>query len=89
MNASPAPVVSTSSDDGIFSAVPIYNLPLTVPIPSALSLVSNWEIERVILFLRSLSLFLKLCLKEIQFKAQQKLNDEVCVYCSAATVSFL
>lgn len=36
-NASPAPVVSISSDGGIFSDVPKYNLPHTDPIPSALN----------------------------------------------------
>lgn len=43
INASPAPVVSISSDGGIFSAVPIYNLPHTHPIPSALNFVTDWE----------------------------------------------
>ena len=43
INASPAPVVSISSDGGIFSAVPTYNLPYMDPIPSALNLVTDWE----------------------------------------------
>lgn len=41
MNASPAPVVSISSEGGITSAVPISSLPLTAPIPSAEILKSN------------------------------------------------
>lgn len=40
-NASPAPVVSTSSDGGIFSHVPKYNLPHNDPIPSALNFVTD------------------------------------------------
>jgi len=43
VNASPAPVVSISSDGEIFSAVPKYNLPHTDPIPSALNFVTGWE----------------------------------------------
>jgi hypothetical protein len=42
-NASPAPVVSISSDGGIFSDVPKYNLPHTDPTPSALNFVTFWE----------------------------------------------
>lgn len=37
INASPAPVVSMSSEGGIISDVPTSNLPHTVPTPSALS----------------------------------------------------
>ena len=43
VNASPAPVVSISSDGGIFSVVPKYNLPHTDPIPSAINFVTGWE----------------------------------------------
>lgn len=43
MNASPAPVVSTSSSGGIFSAVPRNSLPLSVPIPLAFSLAVSDE----------------------------------------------
>lgn len=43
MNASPAPVVSTSSSGGIFSAVPRNSLPLSVPIPLAFSLAVSCE----------------------------------------------
>ena len=43
MNASPAPVVSTSSSGGIFSAVPRNNLPLSVPIPLAFSLALSCQ----------------------------------------------
>lgn len=46
MKASPAPVVSTSSEGGIFSAVPINNRPLTVPMPLALNFVSAWGINQ-------------------------------------------
>ena len=41
MNASPAPVVSTSSEPGIFSAVPKNSLPQTVPTPLACNLVMS------------------------------------------------
>jgi len=43
INASPAPVVSISSESGIFSAVPIKNLPQTVPNPFTLNFVTTWE----------------------------------------------
>lgn len=43
INASPAPVVSISSESGIFSAVPIKNLPRSVPIPFAFNFVTTWE----------------------------------------------
>jgi hypothetical protein len=36
-------VVSISSDGGMFSAVPIYNLPQIVPIPSARKFVTGWR----------------------------------------------
>lgn len=42
INASPAPVVSISSDGGMLSAVPMYNFPLTVPIPSAFNFATDW-----------------------------------------------
>jgi hypothetical protein len=43
MNASPAPVVSTSSPGGITSAVPRSNLPLIEPTPSAIILKFGWK----------------------------------------------
>jgi hypothetical protein len=46
INASPAPVVSISSEGGIFSAVPASNLPLIAPIPSALILRSDCQIRK-------------------------------------------
>ena len=45
INASPAPVVSISSDGGTFSAVPTYNFPKTVPIPSACNFVTDWKVN--------------------------------------------
>lgn len=43
MNESPAPVVSTSSEGGIFSAVPKSILPVTVPIPLACNFATPWR----------------------------------------------
>ena len=46
MNASPAPVVSTSSPGGITSAVPRSNLPLIEPTPSPLILKFGWKKQK-------------------------------------------
>lgn len=47
MNASPAPVVSMSSSEGIASAVPKSNLPLMEPTPSALILKFDYRSRQI------------------------------------------